>query len=276
MANILKSGHEAVELKLHISTLLSQAQKLTGRTQIVLDFLNAPQNVKRFAVNEFGRPTTSLFQHFTNHQPKLTASQRSAMLAKLRTTLVLQKGGQLIDKIRTGGVGVWRKAEQMAPEAAHSSVVKERSCEQEKAMVVSSYRSMLGPWAQVMAEAEPDVKPIGYGYVKGIGFGYHGGTQFGSSDLEWKAGFAALGSMMDEAARKYEMAATDEDYWALEGVWGEALMILARSVKAEYGEVKDAYEAAFASALKVAPEVFSYPNWSSSSSSSSSEEEDDM
>ncbi|KAK3616652.1 hypothetical protein LTR56_018829 [Elasticomyces elasticus] len=54
------------------------------------------------------------------------------------------------------------------------------------------------------------------------------------------------------------------DYYqeAWEKVRMEVGQPFARSVLADYAGLKTAYEAAFASAVKLAPDVFAYPDWS--------------
>ncbi|KAK5685965.1 hypothetical protein LTS10_002078 [Elasticomyces elasticus] len=255
--------------KSHVSTLLTQARKLTDRSQIILDFLNAPYEVRRFTVAEFSSPMEfeDLAQNFVYVVPAMTEAQKSANLVKFSETLVLESGAQLLDTLRAGVATACVKGTQMVREADEASRLTGIGGQ---AKVIGAYRSTLGACVEVMAETAQSFKDLDERYAFRLTKG--SGRRFGDSDVEWKAGLEAIRSKVAEAPGKMGPAAADtgsEDAGeAWEAVRMKVGVPLLRSVAAEYREVKAAYEAAFASALKLAPEVFAYPSWC--------EPEDDM
>ncbi|KAK5734314.1 hypothetical protein LTR17_008978 [Elasticomyces elasticus] len=256
--------------KSHVSSLLVQVHKLTDRAQLILDFLNGPYAVRRFSIIEFISPMgfDKLLHEYFGQVTALTASQKGALFVKLREAFILENGGILLDWMRACVVVAWEKGEQMAKEAALDHLTHPATNEDAKVKVTKAYRGMLYQWGPCMDHTAQGFKQIEGRYAcYDVQFMRNGGTQYGSSDLKWKEGLAAVRSMIDEAVEKYEMFAADsigerdDEYSALEIRRVEEALSLARSVAAEYGEVKAAYEAAFASALKLAPEVFAYPSW---------------
>ncbi|KAK5716539.1 hypothetical protein LTR15_009430 [Elasticomyces elasticus] len=262
MASTLKPHCEALEFESHVSVLLSQTRKLTDRCQIILDFLNANYEVKRCAITEFEPPVEydGLLQHWVEPVAVTTVAQESAMLVKLREALVLESGGLLFDKVRARLLGVWEKGEVMAREA----IATRLAGKEVKSMVIQAYGRMLGPWAQVMAEAGQGFKEIEAKYVMQLK--PDGGAMFGDGNLEWKAGLEMIRMKVDELPAKMKMAAAvyereQEEYEEGLALRMEFAKLLVHSVAAECAKVRVAYEAAFASALKIAPEVFAYPDW---------------
>ncbi|KAK5690349.1 hypothetical protein LTR97_012217 [Elasticomyces elasticus] len=258
--------------KLHVSAILEQARKLTDRTTIILESLNSQYEVKRITVAEFGPlKIKNLVDQFV-----FTSCPRE-MSSNLFESVVLESATPL-DNLRAGLAAVAVTSMQLAKEfklhaldnddgAAEKdlctygvllmNILRGRGLE-----IVDAYRSMLGGVAKVFAETDLLFQSLEERYETQSKCS---GT-FGS-DVDWKANLELMRGTVSGATESILLAAPEDapdtryyqDAWEKIGL--EVGAPLARSIVAEYEEVRAQYGATFTAALGLAPEVFAYPDW---------------
>ncbi|KAK4891442.1 hypothetical protein LTR27_009937 [Elasticomyces elasticus] len=235
------------EYKLHVSSLLDHARKLTHRSEIILDSLNSGYEVKRITIAESGPLDFKyLVEEF------VFASYPRGMSSNLHEAVVLESAMPL-ENLRAGAAGVAVKAMQLVRETQIRALDNEH---------LAAVEELLRTHAQLFAEMDISFRNLEERYDTWS----ECGRTFDSNG-DWKADLESMRGRVSEATASILLAAPEDapdtryyqDAW--EKIRLEVGAPLARSVVEEYEEMRAQYEATFASALKLAPEVFAYPGW---------------
>ncbi|KAK5734313.1 hypothetical protein LTR17_008977 [Elasticomyces elasticus] len=249
-----ETSQTVAEYKPHVSTLVEHAGVLTDRVQIILDSLNSAYEVKRITVAEFGP------LEFKDRAAEfvLAAAPRE-MSTNLYEAVVLECAIPL-DRLRAGVAAVAVKAVQLAQDSQVDTldiddlVVARMALRECGAVpvdllwgcvtrIVDAYRYMLGSLAQLLAKTDLSLRTL------------KERAESMRGNISEEAVSTLLAAPEDTADTEYY-----QDAWMK--VRAKAGAPLARSIVADYEGLKAEYEATFASAVKLAPDVFAYPDWS--------------
>ncbi|KAK5690350.1 hypothetical protein LTR97_012218 [Elasticomyces elasticus] len=268
-----KASEMVATLEDHASALIRLAHDVAGRARMILDSLNATHEVKRFSVHDFG--TLKAEDLIVEYVAATKETEKTIILVKLYEAMVVEIAVPL-DYLRSRAATLSELARRLAQDAAttvpdvpderaveeslHDDVVRETYAELEivKDRVVDAYRVLLKEWAEVIAEIEVSIQALDKAYDGKL----RSGALYANVDL-------GLGYLRDHIAvvlgniKSKDPLRTDREYYR--EAWEKARMTegvqIARIVASDHSDLKVGYEAAFITAVKLAPSTFAYSGW---------------
>ncbi|KAK5685964.1 hypothetical protein LTS10_002077 [Elasticomyces elasticus] len=240
--------------KVHKSTLLNHALKLTGRIQTILESLNSTHEVKLLSVQDFAPLRfESLVEEF---RVAATQAERTTIVVKLHEAVVLESARPL-DEMRAGLVALKEHVSGMADQCEF----KELEIEHQGGIEEAFKRLYTYP------EEELEVFKALQKRFRGL---VHDGSELVFAPLDGDLELMrVLGLVRIKISEQPGLLNTTvpnpgerkEFYKAWQKVHKQVGHVLAKHAVREYHELRHGYEAAFDTAYKLAPEEYAYPDW---------------